>query len=110
MKRSDKDWQDHAEQKLWELVDGAEVETEKMDKDGKFYTLRSKLPPNIEAVKFALKNRAKNDWVEKTESVAASININLTASMDEVRRLMEQEKMQCIEGEVIENTDSARQA
>lgn len=89
--RSDEDWQRHAEQKLWELIDGAETITEKVDKDGQIHQLRAKLPPNTDAVKFALKNRTKGKWADKTEVTSTQINVNLTASYDEVKKLMEQE-------------------
>lgn len=116
-KMSDEQWQEHAENKLWEMIDGAEVVTEKMDKDGCVHELHAKLPPNVDAIKFALKNRSKGRWADKTEVTHTQINVNLTASYDEVKRLMEKEKNvavvpllsddndDIIEGEVI-NADS----
>lgn len=92
MAYSDEQWQQHAENKLWEMIDGVEVVTEKLDKDGVPHELRSKLPPNVDAIKFALKNRSKGKWADKTEVTHTQINVNLTASYDEVKRLMEQQK------------------
>ena len=59
--RSDEQWIKHAEDKLWEMIEGAEVTQEKLDKDGCVHELRSKLPPNVDAIKFALKNRSKGN-------------------------------------------------
>lgn len=118
-KMSDEQWQEHAENKLWEMIDGAEVVTEKMDKDGCVHELHAKLPPNVDAIKFALKNRSKGRWADKTEVTHTQVNVNLTASYDEVKKLMEKEMKSSasilnntlslddniIEGEVI-NADS----
>lgn len=90
--REDKDWQEHAENKLWELIEGAEVITEKVDKDGCIHELRSKLPPNADAIKFALKNRSKGKWADKTEVTHTQLNVNLTASYNEVKELMNKQK------------------
>lgn len=105
--REDKDWQEHAENKLWELIEGAEVVTEKVDKDGCVHELRSKLPPNADAIKFALKNRSKGRWADKTEVTHTQINVNLSASYNEVKELMNRQKQllshnPVIEGEVID--------
>lgn len=113
----DEQWQKHAEQKLWELVDGAEVVNERMDKDGCIHELRSKLPPNADAVKFVLKNRSKGKWADKTEVTHTQINVNLTASYNEVKKLMEREKNKIIqpqpqmfiEGEVVNGDNSSKE-
>ena len=93
-RRSDDEWLNHAEQKLWELVDGVEVTREQVDKDGCIHELRSKLPPNVDAIKFALKNRSKGKWADKTEVTNTQINVNLTASYNEVKQIMAQQKAQ----------------
>ena len=117
-RRSDDEWLDHAEEKLWELVDGVEVTREKIDKDGCIHELRSKLPPNVDAIKFALKNRSKGKWADKTEVTNTQINVNLTASYNEVKQIMAQQKAQLsapneqlipqdiIEGEIISDSSA----
>lgn len=92
MTMSDEEWQDLAEQNLKRLVEGVEVTTEKMDKDGCIHELRTVLPPNVDAVKFALKNRSKGKWTDKTEVTHTQINVNLSASYNEVKKLMEKER------------------
>lgn len=91
---NDKDWQDLAEDSLKRLIEGVEVTTEKMDKDGCVHELRSVLPPNVDAIKFALKNRSKGKWADKTEVTHTQVNLNLTASYNEVKELMNKEKKQ----------------
>lgn len=93
-RRSDEEWINHAEDKLWEMIDGAEVTQEKLDKDGCVHELRAKLPPNVDAIKFALKNRSKGKWADKTEITNTQINVNLTASYNEVKQIMAQQKAQ----------------
>lgn len=88
----DEEWVEKAEEGLKQLIEGAEVTTEKLDKDGCPHTLTAKLPPNIDAIKFALKNRSKGKWADKTEVTHTQINVNLTASYNEVQKLMEKEK------------------
>lgn len=88
----DKDWQKLAEDGLEELIKGATVTNEKLDKDGDIHTLTSKLPPNIDAIKFALKNRSNGKWADKVEITATQVNINLSASYNEVKALMQKEK------------------
>ena len=89
---NDKEWQELAEKSLKRLVEGVEVTTEKLDKDGCVHELRTVLPPNIDAVKFALKNRSKGKWADKTEVTHTQINVNLTASYNQVKELMDKEK------------------
>ena len=89
---SDNEWLQHAEEKLWELADGAEVTTQKVDKDGNEHTLKAKMPPNVDAVKFILKNRGKGKWADKIETTTTNINISLSARYDEVKELMEKQK------------------
>lgn len=89
---SDNDWLQHAEDKLWELADGAEITTQKVDKDGNEHTLKAKMPPNVDAVKFILKNRGKGKWADKIETTTTNINISLSARYDEVKELMEKQK------------------
>lgn len=91
---TDDQWLEHAENKLWEVIEGAEVTQEKLDKDGVVHELRSKLPPNIDAIKFALKNRSKGKWADKTEVTNTQINVNLTASYNEVKEIMARQKGQ----------------
>lgn len=91
---NDKEWQDLAENGLKRLIEGVEVTTEKIDKDGCIHELRSVLPPNVDAIKFALKNRSKGKWTDKTEVTHTQVNLNLTASYNEVKELMNKEKQQ----------------
>ena len=95
--RSDEQWLKHAEDKLWEMIEGAEVIQEKLDKDGCVHELRAKLPPNVDAIKFALKNRSKGKWADKTETTITQVNVNLNASYNEVKELMAREKQRLIE-------------
>lgn len=94
--RTDEMWQQHAENKLWEMIEGVEVVQEKLDKDGCVHELHAKLPPNVDAIKFALKNRSKGKWADKTEVTHTQVNVNLTASYDEVKKLLEKEKQKSI--------------
>lgn len=89
---SDNEWLQHAEDKLWELADGAEVTTQKVDKEGNVHTLEAKMPPNVDAVKFILKNRGKGKWADKIETTTTNINISLSARYNEVKELMEKQK------------------
>ena len=93
----DDDWTKRAEQNLYELANGAEGEQEKLDKEGNVHNLHYKLPPNMEANKFILKNRSKGKWADKTEITSTQINVNLTASFNEVNKLMEEQKRKIIE-------------
>lgn len=88
----DKEWTELAEQGLEQLISGAEVSKEVMDKDGCVHTLTAKMPPNVDAIKFALKNRSKGKWADKTEVTHTQINVSLNASYNEVKQLMEQQK------------------
>lgn len=89
---SDKDWTNAAEQNLWDIANGAEGIQEKLDKDGCIHELRYKLPPNLDANKFILKNKSKGKWADKIETTSTQININLTASYNEVNKLVEKER------------------
>ena len=88
----DKEWQSIAEEGLQKLIEGVEVTHEKMDKDGCVHELKAKLPPNIEAIKFALKNKSNGKWADKTEITHTQVNINLSASYDEIKKMMNKEK------------------
>lgn len=101
-RRSDEEWTNHAEDKLWEMIEGVEVTQEKLDKDGVIHELRSKLPPNIDAIKFALKNRSKGKWADKTEITNTQINVNLTASYNEVKEIMARQKAQTLEQQEVQ--------
>lgn len=110
--QSEEDWQYMAEAQLWQLAEGAEVMTEKVDKDGCVHELRSKLPPNMDAVKFILKNKSKGKWADKTEITNTQINFNLTASYDEVTKILAQQQEQArleakplIEAEVLKEIE-----
>lgn len=121
VKKSDEQWVEFAEDKLWEMIDGAEVVQEKLDKEGCVHELRAKLPPNVDAIKFALKNRSKGKWADKTEITNTQINVNLTASYNEVKQIMAKQRAELqaqqdvqlipqdiIEGEIVNesSTDS----
>lgn len=93
----DDDWSKQAERNLYEIANGAEGEQEKLDKEGNVHNLRYKLPPNLDANKFILKNRSKGKWADKTEITSTQINVNLTASFNEVNKLMEEQKRKIIE-------------
>lgn len=93
----DDDWSKRAEKNLYEIANGAEGEQEKLDKEGNVHNLRYKLPPNLDANKFILKNRSKGKWADKTEITSTQINVNLTASFNEVNKLMEEQKRKIIE-------------
>lgn len=97
MTLSDEEWQEKAEQGLKELIEGAIVTKEQIDKDGCVHTLEAKLPPNIDAIKFTLKNRSKGKWADKTETTITQVNVNLNASYNEVKELMAKEKQRLIE-------------
>ena len=64
----------------------------KLDKEGNEHTLKAKMPPNVDAVKFILKNRGKGKWADKIETTTTNINISLSARYDEVKELMEKQK------------------
>lgn len=103
MPKNDNEWQDHAEQKLWELVEGATVTTEKLDKDGNIHQLTSTLPPNVDAIKFVLKNRSKGKWTDKIEVAHTQLTLNLTASYKEVQQIVAQQApKQLIQGDIID--------
>ena len=93
---SDDDWTNQAEQNLWELANGAEGMVEKLDKDGRIHELNYKLPPNPDVNKFIVKNRSRGKWADKTEITSTQININLTASFNEVNKLLEEQKLKII--------------
>lgn len=110
--KSENDWQYMAEAKLWQLAEGVEVMSEKVDKDGCVHELRAKMPPNMEAVKFILKNKSKGKWADKTEITNTQINFNLTASYDEVTKILAQQQEQArleakplIEAEVLKELE-----
>ena len=90
--RSDDDWTRQAEENLFELANGAKGEMEKLDKDGHVHNLKYKLPPNLDANKFILKNRSKGKWADKIEVTHTQVNVNLTASYNEVKQLMQAQK------------------
>lgn len=101
---NDKEWQDLAEEGLLELIKGAKVTKEHIDKDGYIHELNAKLPPNIDAIKFALKNRSNGKWADKTEITHTQVNLNLTTSYNEIKELMNKEKgksLPVIDAEVI---------
>jgi len=89
----DNDWTQKAEQNLWEIANGANGEQEKIDKDGNVYNLKYKLPPNLDANKFILKNKSKGKWVDKVEISTTQINVNLTASYNEVNQILEKQRL-----------------
>lgn len=93
----DDEWAQRAERNLYEIANGAEGEQEKIDKEGNVHNLHYKLPPNLDANKFILKNRSKGKWADKTEITSTQINVNLTASFNEVNKLMEEQKRKIIE-------------
>ena len=82
------EWAKQAERNLYEIANGAEGEQEKLDKEGNIHNLHYKLPPNLDANKFILTNRSKGKWTDKTEITSTQINVNLTASFNEVNKLM----------------------
>ena len=102
MSMNDDEWQNLAEDGLKELIKGANVAQEKMDNSGEIHTLYSRVAPNIEAIKFALKNRSKGKWSDKTEVTHTQINVNLNASYNEVKDIMEKEKKQIQEKRAID--------
>lgn len=107
----DEDWVKKAEQNILDLAEGAEGEQEKLDKEGTVHNLRYKLPPNLDANKFILKNKSKGKWADKTEITSTQINVNLTASYNEVNQLMEKQRLlsggeEIIEAEVVNNDES----
>ena len=85
MTLSDEEWQEKAEQGLKELIEGATVTKEQIDKDGCAHTLKAKLPPNIDAIKFTLKNRSKGKWADKTETTITQVNVNLSRPRPTIR-------------------------
>lgn len=99
----DDDWTKKAEQNLWEIANGACGEQEKLDKDGEIHNLRYKLPPNLDANKFILKNKSKGKWVDKIETTSTQININLTARYNEINKILEEQRnLICDKEEVID--------
>ena len=88
----DKDWQQIAEEGLQQLIEGAVTFSEKLDKDGCIHQLKRKQAPNIDAIKFALKNRSGGKWADKTEVSHMQVNLNLSASYNEIKELMNKEK------------------
>lgn len=103
----DDEWTKQAEKNLYELANGAEGMAEKLDKEGNVHELRYKMPPNIDANKFILKNRSKGKWADKTEITSTQVNINLTASYNEVNALIEKQRQEVIDAEfdVIEDKE-----
>lgn len=99
----DDDWTKKAEQNLWEIANGAFGEQEKLDKEGEVHNLRYKLPPNLDANKFILKNKSKGKWVDKIETTSTQININLTARYNEINKILEEQRnLICDKEEVID--------
>lgn len=94
--RDDDYWRDIAEDGLEQLILGATVTTEKMDNQGCIHELHQKLPPNIDAIKFALKNRSQGKWSDKIEVSTTQVTFNLTASYNEVKELLERERQQSL--------------
>jgi len=80
---------------------------EKVDKDGVVHELRYKLPPNLDANKFILKNKSGGKWADKVEITSTQINLNLTASYNQVNELIEKQRQQVIDAEfeVIEDKE-----
>jgi len=104
---NDDDWLRQAEQNLYEIANGAEGMAEKVDKDGVVHELRYKLPPNLDANKFILKNKSGGKWADKVEITSTQINLNLTASYNQVNELIEKQRQQVIDAEfeVIEDKE-----
>lgn len=93
------EWTKIAEENILEIANGAEGMAEKLDKDGHVHELHYKLPPNADMNKFIAKNMSKGKWADKIETTATQININLTASYNEVNDLIEKQRQQVIEAE-----------
>ena len=91
------EWSDAAEQNLYDIANGAEGMQQKLDKEGNIHDLRFKLPPNLDANKFILKNKSKGKWADKIETTSTQINISLTASYNEVNELMEKQRQAIID-------------
>ena len=104
---NDDDWLRQAEQNLYEIANGAEGMAEKVDKDGVVHELRYKLPPNLDANKFILKNKSGGKWADKVEITSTQINLNLTASYNQINELIEKQRQQVIDAEfeVIEDKE-----
>jgi hypothetical protein len=94
--RNDEEWVKQAEENLWELANGAEGVQEKLDKDGCPHMLTYRLPPNLEANKYILNNKAKGKWADKLQVTSTQVNINLTASYNEVTEIINQQKKELI--------------
>lgn len=94
---SEDDWSRQAEANLWEIANGARGEQEKLDKEGNVHVLRFKKAPDLDANKFILKNMSKGKWADKIETVSTQVNVNLTASYNEVSRLIEQQRQKILE-------------
>jgi hypothetical protein len=95
----DDDWLRQAEQNLYDIANGAEGMAEKLDKEGFVHELRYKLPPNLDANKFILKNKSGGKWADKVEITSTQINLNLTASYNQVNELIEKQRQQVIDAE-----------
>ncbi len=93
----DKDWTKQAEANLWEIANGARGEQEKLDKEGNVHMLRFKKAPDFDANKFILKNMSNGKWADKIETVSTQVNVNLTASYNEVTALIEKQKQKILE-------------
>lgn len=93
----DSEWSNQAERNLLEIANGATGEMEKLDKEGVVHNLRYRLPPNLDANKFILKNKSKGKWADKIETTSTQINISLTASYNEVNELMEKQRQAIID-------------
>lgn len=78
----------------------ATEEKQVLDSEGNVVTLKSKVPPNVAAIKYALNNIAKEKWAEKVESVAPVTNNNtiimversLSDRMDMLTKAIDAEK------------------
>lgn len=94
---SPEEWTKIAEKNILDIANGAEGEQEKLDKEGNVHNLHFKLPPNFEANKFIAKNMSKGKWADKTEVTVTQTNLNLTASYEEVNRIIEKQRQKLIE-------------
>lgn len=91
------DWTKQAEKNLWELANGAEGMAEKLDKEGEVHMLRYKLPPNADINKFIVKNMSKGKWADKIEVTSTQVNVNLTATYNEVNQIIEKQRQKLLE-------------
>ena len=91
------DWSKQAEKNIWELANGAEGFAEKLDKEGNVHELRYKLPPNADVNKFILKNMSKGKWADKIEVTSTQINVNLTATYNEINQMIEKQRQKLLE-------------